>query len=173
MFYDNIMGLFTQILQRIYIFGGRIMENRLETLRNEIDKLILKGESDKIRMYISHMYGVARFCTLLAMKRNLNNELATTCGMLHDIYYMTGGSIDNHAAKGAEQAESILKAMNIYSDDEIKIITTAISRHGDKGKNHDPYDELLMDHCLYNTDFPIAEWEVVRYKNLLAEFGLS
>ena len=53
------------------------MENRLEILRNEIDKTILNEKSDHIRMYISHMYGVARFCTLLAMKRNLNVELAT------------------------------------------------------------------------------------------------
>lgn len=85
------------------------MENRLEILRNEIDKTILNEKSDHIRMYISHMYGVARFCTLLAMKRNLNVELATTCGMLHDIFYMSGGTSDHHAAKGAEQAETILK----------------------------------------------------------------
>ena len=55
------------------------MENRLERLRNEIDKIIFKEKSDRIRMYISHMYGVAQFCTLLAMKRNLDVELATTC----------------------------------------------------------------------------------------------
>ena len=154
------------------------MENRLETLRNEIDRLILEGDLDNIRMYISHMYGVARFCSLLAMRRNLNNELATTCGMLHDICYMTGNGTDNHAIRGAEQAKTILKAMNAYSDDEIKIITSAISKHGDKGTVHEPYDELLkdadvMDHCFYNADFPIAEWEVVRYKNLLIEFGLT
>ncbi len=40
------------------------MENRLERLRNEIDKIILNEKSDHIRMYISHMYDVARFCTL-------------------------------------------------------------------------------------------------------------
>ena len=111
------------------------MENRLEILRNEIDKIIFNEKSDHIRMYISHMYGVARFCTLLAMKRNLNVELATTCGMLHDIFYMSGGTSVNHAAKGAEQAETILKTMRLYSDDEIKIVTTAISRHSDK-KTH-------------------------------------
>lgn len=85
------------------------MENRLENLRNKIDKLI---KHDDTRMCISHMYGVARFCTLLAMKRNMDVELATTCGMLHDIYYMTGGSPDNHAVNGAKQAETILKSMN-------------------------------------------------------------
>lgn len=154
------------------------MENRLEILRNEIDKIILNEKSDHIRMYISHMYGVARFCTLLAMKRNLNVELATTCGMLHDIFYMSGGTSDHHAAKGAEQAETILKKMKLYSDDEIKIITTAISRHSDKTHIHEPYDELLkdadvMDHCLYNPAFPIAQKEKGRYHNLLTEFGIN
>lgn len=154
------------------------MENRLEILRNEIDKIILNEKSDHIRMYISHMYGVARFCTLLAMKRNLNVELATTCGMLHDIFYMSGGTSDHHAAKGAEQAETILKKMKLYSDDEIKIITTAISRHSDKTHIHGPYDELLkdadvMDHCMYNPAFPIAQKEKERYHNLLTEFGIN
>ena len=154
------------------------MENRLEILRNEIDKIILNEKSDHIRMYISHMDGVARFCTLLAMKRNLNVELAATCGMLHDIFYMSGGTNDNHAAKGAKQAETILKTMRLYGDDEIKIVTTAISRHRDKTHMHEPYDELLkdadvMDHCLYNTAFPIAQWEMERYRNLLIEFGIN
>ena len=131
------------------------MENRLEKLRNEIDKLILTGDSQNIRIYISHMYGVARFCTLLALKRNMNVELATTCGMLHDIHYMTGGSTDNHAIKGAEQAKTILEKLDLYNNDEIKIITTAISKHSDKSTVNEPYDELLkdadvMDHCLYN-----------------------
>ena len=154
------------------------MESRLETLRNEIDGLLLKGNPDYRRIHISHMYGVARFCTLLALKRNMNAELATTCGMLHDICYMTGGGTDNHAAKGAEQAKALLKSMNVYSDDEIIIITSAILNHSDKGKVHEPYDELLkdadvMDHCFYNADFQIAEWEISRYKNLLVEFGIT
>ena len=29
-----------------------------------------------------------------------------------------------------------------------------------------------MDHCLYNTAFPIAQREIERYHNLLIEFGL-
>ena len=154
------------------------MENRLEILRSEIDKLLSKEDTDKLRIYISHMYGVGRFCTLLAIKRKMNMELATTCGMLHDIYYMTGGTSDNHAAKGAEQAEIIMKALNLYSDNEVKTVITAISKHSHKETVDGPYDELLkdadvMDHCFYNADFPVADWEMDRYKSLLNEFGLS
>ena len=155
------------------------MENRLELLRTEIDKLIFKENHAHydIRKCISHMYGVAFFCTVLAKKRNMNVELATTCGMLHDICWMTGRGGDDHAVKGAEQAKEILKTMNIYSDDEINIVTAAMSKHSDKSMVNEPYDELLKDadvmaHCFYNADFPIADWEMARYKNLLAEFGL-
>ncbi|WP_031420426.1 HD domain-containing protein [Lachnoclostridium phytofermentans] len=154
------------------------MQNRLEELRKMLDRIVIGNEPDKICMYASHMYGVSKFCTLLAEKRNLNAELATTCGMLHDIGYMAGGSSDNHAIEGAKRAETLLKEMKAYNDNEIKIITNAIANHSDKRSIHDEYDELLkdadvMDHCFYNNDFSIAEWEFDRYNNLLIEFGIN
>ena len=158
--------------------GEICMENRLEVLRDHIDRLIIKGGADKLRVHISHMYGTARFCTMLAMKRNLDIELAATCGMLHDIWYMTGGGTTNHAARGAVLAKQILNDLSAYRDDEITVITAAISRHSDKIAVHELYDELLkdadvLDHCLYNADFPVAEWEKARYHALIAEFGLT
>lgn len=154
------------------------MENRLEALRNEIDKLLDRSDRRSTRLYISHMYGVAHFCTLLALKRALDAELATTCGMLHDIGYMTGGGSENHAAKGAEQARGILMGMALYTEQEIALITAAIARHSDKQHIHEPYDELLkdadvLDHGLYNPAFPIAEKEAARYAHLLAELGIQ
>ena len=85
------------------------MENRLEELRKYLDDLVKNNEAEKICMYASHMYGVSKFCSLLAKKRNLNSEIAATCGMLHDIGYMTGGSSHNHAIEGAKKAGTILK----------------------------------------------------------------
>ena len=153
------------------------MENRLEILRLKIDKLIMKKQPDKCRYFISHLYGVARFCALLALRRNLNAELATTCGMLHDIYQITHGTAENHGRKGAKKAEKMLKSMKLYSDEEITIITTAISKHTKKLTVHEqPYAELLtdadvMDHCLYDVNYPVHEKEIVRYNNLLIELG--
>ena len=153
------------------------MENRLETLRNEIDRLIYEKQPEKIRLFIEHLYSVARYCSLLALKRSLNQEIAMTSGMLHDIAYVNGGG-ENHAVKGAEQAEVLLKTINLYNDEEIKLIITAISRHSDKQAIHEPYDEILKDadvmsHCFYNPDFPVSEWEIERYKNLLDELGCN
>ena len=152
------------------------MENRLEILRTEIDKLIMS--SPRPRNYFSHLYCVSHFCTLLALRRSLNVELATTCGMLHDIANVKGSGGDNHALKGAEESEELLRTLNLYNDGEIKIITTAISRHSDKKAVHEPYDELLKDadvmsHCFYNHDFPVSEFESERYKQILAELGCN
>jgi uncharacterized protein len=155
-----------------------MMENRLETLRLAIDELIKKNQPEKDRYFYVHLYGVSHFCTLLAFKRDLNVELAATCGMLHDIYPVLYGSYKNHGKKGAEQAEKILRATNLYSDNEISIITNAISRHSDKDIIQDPYDEVLKDgdvmsHCLYNVDLPINEKEIDRLKNILTELGMD
>jgi len=72
------------------------MENRLEILRIEIDKLIFEKQPEKIRFFIEHLYSVARYCSLLALKRNLNQELAMTSGMLHDIYRVTNNTATKH-----------------------------------------------------------------------------
>jgi len=153
------------------------MRNRLEILRNEIDTLIMTKQPGNFRHFVIHLYGVSGFCSLLALRRNLDVEIAATCGMLHDIYQITHGIIEKHAVKGADEAGKILKATGLYSDEEISIITNAISTHSKKRVFHDsPYAELLkdadvLDHCLYNTDYPIIEKEQVRYENLLIELG--
>ena len=154
------------------------MENRLETLRIEIDRLIFEKQPEKIRFFIEHLYSVARYCALLALKRDLNPEIAMTSGMLHDIYRVTNNTAENHDVMGAEKATEMLETINLYNDEEIAVITTAISRHGDKSSIHEPYDEILKDadvlsHCFYNLDLPVSEWEAERYKNLLIELGCN
>ncbi len=154
------------------------MESRLELIRKEIDKLIMNGSQNKICLLSAHIYGVSKFCTLLALKRNLDAELAATCGMLHDIYYMIDISGKDHAEKGSKLAKEILNKIGQYSDEEIELITTAIANHGRKFFVDGIYDELLkdadvLDHCLTDNSAPIAEWEVERYNNLLDEIGVK
>ena len=154
------------------------MANRLERLRYEIDRLIMEYQPYNARYFFNHLYGVSEYCALLAVRRNLDPELAAACGMLHDIYQVTGGTIEQHAVKGAVEAERILKTMNAYSNEEIAVITTAISRHSKKRKFHNPYDELLKDadvmsHCFYNTDYQVIDKDAARYERLLEELGCS
>ena len=151
------------------------MGQRLSILRMHIDKIIMDRQADRCKDFYVHLYSVSMFCSLLALRRGLNPELAATCGMLHDIYQVTDGIIENHAILGAEKARQLLEDMGLYSNDEIKIITTAISTHGKKRKIHDnAYGELLKDadvlsHCLYDTDYPVIEKEALRFNSLLAE----
>ena len=152
------------------------MANRLEVLRIEIDRLIMENQEKEARYFISHLYGVSHFCTLLAFRRGQNAELAAISGMLHDIYQITHSTLKKHAVKGAKVAKKILKAQGAYSDNEISLITTAISRHSDKESIHEPFDETLKDadvmsHSLYNPDFPVLEKEILRYKNIMMELG--
>ncbi|MHB8065084.1 MAG: HD domain-containing protein [Ruminiclostridium sp.] len=108
----------------------------------------------------------------------LNVEIATICGMVHDIYPLYTGVFEDHARKGAFYVKALLESLDIFSDEEIKLITQAVYRHSDKKIIDEPYDELLKDadvmyHCLYDSDDPIREKEIERYKNLLNELGCT
>ena len=154
------------------------MTNRLEVLRNDIDRLIYTKQPEYSRYFIDHLYGVSKFCVFIAMKRGLDPEIAATCGILHDIYQVTAGTTQNHAIEGAVIAEQILQATKQYSDEEIKVITGAISKHNKKRKIHGPYEEALkdadvLDHCFYNPIYPVLEKEINRYNSLVEEFGLK
>jgi len=154
------------------------MENRLEILRQKVDELIYLAQRDRQRDFFIHLYEVSHFGALLAIKRGLDPELASTCGMLHDISAVISGSYDNHALNGAVEARKILESNNLYTKGEIDIIVTAISRHSDKDKKQLPYDEVLKDadvlsHCLYNPSFPVKEHEQSRYNSLIIEFGVN
>jgi uncharacterized protein len=148
--------------------------NRLELVRIEIDTVLLNQKNVNVRPegYI-HLYGVAQNCTLLAIKRELDVELCTIIGMLHDIYTYKIGYEKEHAMLGAIEAENLLKDLEIFTDAEIEIIKTAISHHSDKKVIHDAYSELLKDadllqNSLYNTTFEIKHRKRLKqaYKSL-------
>lgn len=148
--------------------------NRLELVRNEIDTILLNQENVNVRPegYI-HLYGVAQNCTLLAIKRGLDVELCTILGLLHDIYTYKFGYVKEHALLGAEEAENLLRDLELFTEVEIEIIKTAISHHSDKKNIHDKYSELLKDadllqNSLYNTSLEIKHRKRLKkaYKNL-------
>jgi len=151
--------------------------DRLSILRHEIDMLILENQPDMYRYFIVHLYEVSAFAVLLAHRRGLDAELATTAGMLHDIYQITHGIIKKHAIKGAEVAGEILAKLSFYSDEEINIITTAISTHNKKKTVHESaYAELIKDadvlsHSMHDPGSPVLEKELERYNNLMIELG--
>ena len=101
--------------------------NRINDVASEMQVLFQKNMyyKDLKDAYI-HLYGVSHFCTLLALKRNLDIELSSIMGLLHDIYTYTNGYDKEHAKLGAEIAASLLKKLNIFTNDEISIISNSI-----------------------------------------------
>ena len=156
----------------------RSLDDRLEKLRRKVDKLIDKYQPDEAGYYYVHLYGVSHFCALLALRRGLDPGLAAACGMLHDIHQVLTGEIKRHAVNGATAAETLLRKWRLYTDEEIAVIVTAISRHSRKRAVHGAYDELLKDadvlhHCLYDPSAPVLKKEKARYADVLAELGVT
>lgn len=120
--------------------------NRITIVKQYVDNIIDNIVSEKERKdAIIHTYGVAQCCSLIANKRGLNSELAFISGLLHDIYAYFTGSYLCHGPSGAEMARPAIRDMKIFSDEEKKIILSAIFYHSDKIHVHDEYDELLKD----------------------------
>ncbi|MHB1153930.1 MAG: HD domain-containing protein [Eubacteriales bacterium] len=152
--------------------------NRIEKLREYVDTMLLHmSDTTERRCGYLHLYGVSQACVLIAIKRGENAELAAIAGMLHDIYSYSTMNTKGHAHKGSVMAREILTSLQIFADDEIDMICTAIYNHSSKGSRYSAFDEILIDadvlqHCLYNPLFDVAEKEKQRYENLKSEFGL-
>lgn len=152
--------------------------NRVEKLRFHIDEILFNiNDNEERRCAYVHLYGVAQYAALLALKRGEDAELATMAGMLHDIYTYAKSDSKEHAHKGAILARKILSGLDITTSDETDKICNAIYNHSDKKTIHSDFDELLKDadvmqHILYNTSFDIYENEVVRYEKLKKEFQI-
>ena len=155
------------------------MMERIGAVQACVDKIVA-GQNKEIDVKFGyvHLYGVSQTCALLAKKRQQNVELAAIAGLLHDIYaYQTGSRVD-HAHQGASAARKILQELNLFSEEEIEMISGAIYRHSDKDTVDSPFDEVLKDadvlqHFLI---MPLAEatpHEAARAGKLKKELGLE
>jgi HD superfamily phosphodiesterase len=157
--------------------GAGIMD-RIEQVREFVDSVLLHvTEPVERRCGYLHLYGVSQACTLIALKRGENAELAAIAGMLHDIYAYAAMDIEEHAHKGADMAREILTSMQCFTGDETNAICSAIYNHSSKEGKFSAFDEVLIDadvlqHCLYNPLFDITGHRKRRYEQLKMEFGL-
>lgn len=119
---------------------------RLEKITEIVCKsLEQKCYGYKLRLGYRHLFGVSTLCILIAKKRNLDEELAGCIGILHDYAtYYTNTSFD-HAHRSSMLAKDILINSELFTDDEIEIITKAIFHHSNKETIDDIYSELIKD----------------------------
>lgn len=140
--------------------------------------LLNMPDDEERRCAYVHLYGVAQNCTLIALKRGENAELATMAGMLHDVCSYAKMDTKDHAHKGAAMAKEILTSLEITNEDETKVICDAIYTHSEKELVHPNFNEVLIDadvlqHCLYNPMIEIMPHEKTRYEKLKTEFGIA
>ena len=153
--------------------------NRLEKVRKVVDNILIKQSNINERHcgYI-HSYGVASNCSLLGLKRGLNSELCAIAGMLHDISRYKNGSDLEHARLSSLDARKIMNEIKSFSDEEINIVCSAISKHSNKQDIDDYYDEVLKDadvlsHYLNFSRFQVQEKERDRLNKLFKELGIK
>lgn len=151
--------------------------NRLDSVRQEVDSILLRLVSDEDRRYgFVHLYGVSLTATWLAERRGLDAELASVAGMLHDLAtYATGDSTD-HARLSSRLASRLLERVGSFSLEEVETIAHAIARHSDKEAVDGPFDELLKDadvlqHWLYDPAQPPHVSHAARRARLIADLG--
>lgn len=94
---------------------------------------------------LEHLFSVASMSAFLAKKENLDLELASTIGILHDLSVYVNCSSFDHANRSSMLAKKILIDSNLFNDLEIEIITTAIKNHSAKEKIDDQYSELIKN----------------------------
>lgn len=153
--------------------------NRIDIIKKYVNNIFEQIESQEERRcaYI-HSYGVAQCCSLLAIRRNLDPELAYVCGILHDVYsYKTGYHV-YHSINGAEMIRVTFKheLKDIFSEYEQTIIKSAIFHHSDKKHIHDSYDELLKDSdVLQHWLIDLSNYSNIniRLQGIQKELGLS
>ena len=155
------------------------MMERIGAVQACVDKIVAgQTEAIDIKFGYVHLYSVSQTCTLLAMKRGQNVELAAIAGLLHDIHAYQTGNRKDHAHQGALAAKKILQELNLFSEEEIDMVSQAIWHHSDKDTVDSPFDEVLKDadalqHFLI---MPLAEpapHEAARVSKLKEELGIQ
>jgi len=153
--------------------------NRIEKIREYVDGVIaqLEEESDKRVGYV-HLYGVSQAAAILADRRGENVELAVIAGMLHDIYTYESLDWHDHAHKGALRAEEIMGGMNLFTEEEIHMVSRAVYHHSDKAEINTSFDEVIKDadvfqHSFYDPMSDVAPHEKERYLALKKELDLK
>ena len=152
--------------------------SRIKDLQKRVHKILKENMDDnqKRATAIAHLHGVSLAAVMIAKKRGENPELAAMAGLLHDLYAYRTGTYDEHAHKGADYAEEVLKDLGATNKKETEIICSAIWHHDSKAEIDSPMDEVLKDadvihHSLGDPTKEVKEHEKMRYEKLCVEFG--
>ncbi|MGF6375706.1 uncharacterized protein M2140_000755 [Clostridiales Family XIII bacterium PM5-7] len=157
--------------------------NKLLALELQLNKVITEQEENVIERDESldweriHMASSARTAWLLALERGVEPELAACAAAIHDFGRILTGKQNGHAEAGYEPVKAFLAELDMFNEEEIELMATAVRNHSSKTEVGSPIEEIVKDadviDCYqYGQPFDRPEKEV-RYNQWRAKHGLS
>jgi uncharacterized protein len=157
-----------------------------EIITNRIREIPNKNREVPLVWSIMHMYTITQLAKILALKRNLNPELAGLLCVFHDIHTLHTGEHRDHGLKAEPYIKEIIGEYNerwgselgYVTEDETVQIVDSLAVHSDKlAIVDDPYTELLkdvdsLDAYLHGMEPLESNGRLDRVNSTLEEFGL-
>lgn len=124
-----------------------------------------------------HMASSARCAWLLALERGIDPELAACAASVHDFGRILTGKQKEHAEAGYESVKVFLKETQLFTEEEIDIISMAVKRHSLKTETGTPIEEIVKDADVidcYQYGYPFDRPEKKeRYEEWRHRYGIS
>lgn len=107
-----------------------------------------------------HISSCARIGCMFALERGVDPELAAAACALHDFGRIITGQQKDHAEAGYLPAMDFLRSLDLFTEDQIQQVGTAVKNHSKKSEIGSPLEEIVKDaDCL---DFHLYGYEMPR-----------
>lgn len=124
-----------------------------------------------------HMASCAKIGQLLALKRQVDPELAAIACSIHDYGRIITGKQANHALDGYEPVMVFLADSDDFTPEEIEALAQAVKHHSSKQNVGTPLEEIVKDadvlDCYQYGQSLERQEQRDRLKNVLVELGLK
>ncbi|MDQ0062520.1 CHAP domain-containing protein [Paenibacillus harenae] len=158
--------------------NGERRNTRLDSVRFVVQDMIMSIPCETWKQEAcAHLYGVSAFASMLAMKRNLNQELAAIAGLLHNYYFYKTGIPVFPGPNSSEAVRPLLRDMNILTKEEQITILQAIFYQEERNRTHGPFGEVVKDACILQCFFQdtgrdVTPQDALRLQNMVHELAI-
>ena len=155
----------------------RKLENMLFALLGEIDKyenVIPENEKDYPANFERlHISSCARIGYMFGQERGVDPDLAAAACAMHDYGRIITGRQHDHAEVGYLPAMEFLRGTELFTEEEVQQIGTAVKNHSKKSEVGSPLEEIVKDaDCLdfhqYGYEMPREE-QKQRLRDMLGD----
>ena len=92
-----------------------------------------------------HISSCAKIGYMMTEKRGVDPVLAACACACHDYGRIITGKQSGHAEAGYEPVQEFLRGTELFSEDEIQQIATAVKNHSKKSEIGTPLEEIVKD----------------------------